>query len=638
MVGLAVEVEAPSSVCPARRCDRRRRRRGGPGHDPARRAARRRPPPGPAIAERPSSGSSPASLIASSSGTPSRSRSSPACSGVIRPVASREPRQATPNREPSSSTNIATPTGRVGATPAVTQPVDRGERGDHPEGPVERAALVDRVEMRADQDALARADAVGSPPRHRVALTVVLEVEAASRALLGVPRGTLTLGRRERRADDSRRYGRRARPVRARATSARRTSHRAVCQPGPCPSPPRMAALSGISDTVTPCRRHFRLHRVTSHSDSRYLPGVSVSAGRRSPLETEISADAGQTVAALSDPTWGDLQMRTFSVRKAHGAQRVCRAGSVAGGGDQAQGSTYPQDNGPVLTNPVELHAEPRPVPGEPEAGRLLGRPRPGPRWWSAAASPRSRTARRTTQYNRSNVFAFETAAPNQGVVNPDFDPDVQGGDVWSVLVRRRLGVHRRRLQERQRVSRARPSPSSACRPVSSTRTSSPTFKGGRITDMAMYHGQLIVVRAPSQQRLMSLNPNTGKPTPTCRTSSRAGCPTATRPRCSSSTSARTGSTWWRSATSCRSTARTGRGCSCSTSATPSATLSSWNYPPNGVNCSSGRVNAQAYIQDVDFAPDSCWFAVAAFGFQFQTRPLRAVSSATRSAGSRPTT
>ncbi len=50
-----------------------------------------------------------------------------------------------------------------------------------------------------------------------------------------------------------------------------------------------------------------------------------------------------------------------------------------------------------------------------------------------------------------------------------------------------------------------------------------------------------------------------------------------------------------------------------------SATLSSWNYPPNGLSCTSGRVNAQAYIQDVDFAPDSSWFAVAAFGFQFQS-------------------
>ncbi len=50
-----------------------------------------------------------------------------------------------------------------------------------------------------------------------------------------------------------------------------------------------------------------------------------------------------------------------------------------------------------------------------------------------------------------------------------------------------------------------------------------------------------------------------------------------------------------------------------------SSTLSSWNYEPNEVNCSSTRVNAQAYIQDVDFAPDSSWFAVAAFGFRYQS-------------------
>jgi hypothetical protein len=52
--------------------------------------------------------------------------------------------------------------------------------------------------MGADEDAFAGADPVGSPPRHGVALTVVLEVESASRALLGVPGGALALRRRER--------------------------------------------------------------------------------------------------------------------------------------------------------------------------------------------------------------------------------------------------------------------------------------------------------------------------------------------------------------------------------------------------------------------------------------------------------
>ena len=46
---------------------------------------------------------------------------------------------------------------------------------------------------------------------------------------------------------------------------------------------------------------------------------------------------------------------------------------------------------------------------------------------------------------------------------------------------------------------------------------------------------------------------------------------------------------------------------------------------------------AQAYIQDVDFAPNSSWFAVAAFGYMYQRRSLqRPYSSATRLPASRP--
>ena len=45
--------------------------------------------------------------------------------------------------------------------------------------------------------------------------------------------------------------------------------------------------------------------------------------------------------------------MRTFSVRKGM-ALSACAVLAVSlGAATQAQGSTYPQDNGPVLTNPV---------------------------------------------------------------------------------------------------------------------------------------------------------------------------------------------------------------------------------------------------------------------------------------------
>ncbi len=62
-------------------------------------------------------GSAPALCIASASVTPSRSVSRAARCGSTAPVSSREPRQATPNREPSSSVKTATPSGRTGTAP-----------------------------------------------------------------------------------------------------------------------------------------------------------------------------------------------------------------------------------------------------------------------------------------------------------------------------------------------------------------------------------------------------------------------------------------------------------------------------------------------------------------------------------------
>jgi hypothetical protein len=47
-------------------------------------------------------------------------------------------------------------------------------------------------------------------------------------------------------------------------------------------------------------------------------------------------------------------------------------------------------------------------------------------------------------------------------------------------------------------------------------------------------------------------------------------------------------------------------------------TLSTWHYWPLDYNCTSTRLNAQAYVQDVDFAPDSSYFALASFGYMSQ--------------------
>ena len=216
----------------------------------------------------------------------------------------------------------------------------------------------------------------------------------------------------------------------------------------------------------------------------------------------------------------------------------------------------------------------------------------------------------RTVQYPRSNVFAFNATT---GAISTGFAPLVNG-DVWSVLSDGTSvwigggfttvnGVTRRAIAKLNLA----------------TGQLDPLFTpalSGRVSDMAMHNGRLIVAgtfRAASWR---------STPAPaTCRHTSRTwwggGCPTATRPRCSSSTSAPTGNASSPSATSSLSTGWPVRGCSCSTSATTS-TLSTWNYEPNGVSCSSTRVNAQAYIQDVDFAPDSSWFAVAAFGFRYR--------------------
>ena len=106
-------------------------------------------------------GSRPAARIASAIVVPSASRSARARSAGSAPVITREPAQATPNRAPSSSPKLATPSGTPRREPAVAQRVDGGEGADTtPSGPSN--APPSGTESRCDPSDHAR-----RPPRPR---------------------------------------------------------------------------------------------------------------------------------------------------------------------------------------------------------------------------------------------------------------------------------------------------------------------------------------------------------------------------------------------------------------------------------------------------------------------------------------
>jgi hypothetical protein len=304
--------------------------------------------------------------------------------------------------------------------------------------------------------------------------------------------------------------------------------------------------------------------------------------------------------------------MRTFSVRKsaALGGAAVL-AVSLGVATTSAQGSEYPQNNGPVLTNPANYTPNLVQVPGgrkpvaytvaEGTTDMVVG---------GDFDQVSNNTGGDLT--NQSNVFAFDKAT---GVIDHNFAPVVDG-DVWSTLVVGNsvyIGGGFKNINGQPRAALAKLNLSDGSLDTSFQ----PTFKGGRVSDMALSHGQLIV-SGTIQPRLKSLNPATGKPT-TYVTSAITG-------RLPNSNSAQV----FKFSVSPDQTRLVAVGNFLQVDGLDrprmfmmnlddtSATLSSWNYPPNGIPCSSGRTNAQSYIQDVDFSPDSSWFAVAAFGFQFQ--------------------
>ena len=97
--------------------------------------------------------------------TPSASRSPRAVAGSIAPVSSRLPRQATPNRPPSSSANAATAIGRAGSKPSARNWSMAAKADTTPSGPSN--APPSGTESRWLPTSIARAGDPPEPPAIR---------------------------------------------------------------------------------------------------------------------------------------------------------------------------------------------------------------------------------------------------------------------------------------------------------------------------------------------------------------------------------------------------------------------------------------------------------------------------------------
>jgi hypothetical protein len=221
--------------------------------------------------------------------------------------------------------------------------------------------------------------------------------------------------------------------------------------------------------------------------------------------------------------------------------------------------------------------------------------------------------AKRTSQYDRTNVFAFSATT---GDVDTNFSPNLDG-DVWSVLsdgTSVYIGGGFTTVNGVLRPALAKVSLATGLLDPDFK----PTFTGGRVSDMEMHDGQLIVA-GTFTRRLIALNATTGKPT--------SYIPNIVGGRLANSNSAQVFK--FDISSDGQHLVAVGNFTTVDGIARPrvfmldlgptQSTLSAWHYSTFGLNCSSTRKNAIAYVQDVDFAPDSSYFALASFGYMFQS-------------------
>jgi hypothetical protein len=276
-----------------------------------------------------------------------------------------------------------------------------------------------------------------------------------------------------------------------------------------------------------------------------------------------------------------------------------------------AQGSPYLQPD-VVLTNPVNFTPNLVEIPGQrkPVAYSIA---EAGTQMVVGGDFQQISNSTGTTFWNRSNVFALNAT---NGTVSESFAPQVDGA-VWSVLsdgTSVYIGGGFRNVNGTPRAALAKLDLATG----QLDPNFNPTFKTGRITDMQMLNGML-VVSGTIKARLKTLNATTGKPLPYISNVVDGRLPNSNPSQVFKFDISPNG----------QHLVAVGNFLTVDGQSRPrvfmldlgatAATLSSWHYDPLGLSCTSTRVNAIAYVQDVDFAPDSSYFALAAFGFMYQS-------------------
>ena len=219
----------------------------------------------------------------------------------------------------------------------------------------------------------------------------------------------------------------------------------------------------------------------------------------------------------------------------------------------------------------------------------------------------------------RSNVFAFDAT---DGAIHEGFKPLVDG-QVWAVASDGTwvyIGGNFKTVNGSPRPALARLNLATGALDTSFR----PPLKGGRVSDIALHDDQ-VVVAGTIPRRLMSLDRSDGAATSYIPT---AVSVTGKLVHQSGAASDAAQVFKFDISPDGRRLVAVGNFTEVAGQERPrvfmldlgatAATLSSWNYEPLGEDCTSTRPNAIPYVQDVDFAPDSSWFALASFGFMYQ--------------------